>query len=419
MFMWSRVAPLNIVVLIGVDGPSLVPVLPQVLATLQRRHPLLRARVTGGAGRPAFEALHGGAIDPIPLRVLAVDEAPGVPGVIAEEMNTGFDASSGPLIRVTYVRGTGSQDEMVLTLHHCISDAVGTGSLVSEILEGCAAQLSGEDWAPGSLDLPPAMPSLLPRRHRGLSGVRRALAFVGGELADELRYRRGTMGMRRGVPSSGRAASRTVRLSTEETTELVSWSRRRRLTLTSVLNAALLLEAGARLYDDRPCAMRAVVWVDLRPHLSPPPAPETLGGYHSMVRFVVRVDRRNGFELLARTVQDLASQRVDRGDRFAAAVLSPGVARAVMRTSSQRMGTTALSYGGAQHIRRRYGPIDVREVQGFISNSPRGAEVAATAGVSRGSLWCNLLYVDSELDAATVGAIESGLAARLVEASRS
>ena len=223
------------------------------------------------------------------------------------------------------------------------------------------------------------------------------------------------MGMRRGVPSSGRAASRTVRLSTEETTELVSWSRRRRLTLTSVLNAALLLEAGARLYDDRPCAMRAVVWVDLRPHLSPPPAPETLGGYHSMVRFVVRVDRRNGFEFLARTVQDLASQRVDRGDRFAAAVLSPGVARAVMRTSSQRMGTTALSYGGAQHIRRRYGPIDVREVQGF----PRGAEVAATAGVSRGSLWCNLLYVDSELDAATVGAIESGLAARLVEASRS
>ena len=72
-----------------------------------------------------------------------------------------------------------------------------------------------------------------------------------------------------------------------------------------------------------------------------------------------------------------------------------------------------------ENFRTGYGPIDVREVQGFISNSPRGAEVAATAGVSRGSLWCNLLYVDSELDAATVGAIESGLAARLVEASRS
>jgi hypothetical protein len=421
MFLWSRFSPLNIVALIGLDGPSLEPVLPQVLAKLQRRHPLLRARVTGSAGRWTFEAEPEGssAIGPIPLDVRAADDGGGVPSVIAAEMNSGFDAASGPLARVTYVSGPGSRGDLVLTLHHCISDAVGASSLVSELLECSQAELSGQDWARAPLDLPAPMPSLMPRRHRGLAGVGRTVAFVRGELADELRYRRGARGMIRDVPPPGRASTRTLRLPPEQTTELVAWSRRRRLTLTSVLNAALLWEASERLHGGRPCAMRAIVWVDLRPHLSPQPAPESLGCYHSMVRFVVRVDRRDGFEALARKVQDLAARRVGRGDRFSAAILSPGVSRAVMRSRSQRMGTTALSYGGAHHIRPRYGPIEVREIRSFISNNPRGAELAATAGVTRGSLWCNLLYVDSELSDDEVGAIEAGLAATLVQSARS
>jgi hypothetical protein len=421
MFGWSRVSPLNIVAVIALDGPSLAPVLPRVLATLQRRHPLLRARVTGGRGGWAFESHPAGssAVGAIPLKVLPPAGGDVLPGVIAGEMNTGFDHASGPLARVTYVEEAGSSASLVLTLHHCVSDAVGAGSLVSELLDGCRRELSGEDGALPPLELPPPMPELIPARHRGAGGLKRALAFMGAEAGDELRLRRGTRGMRRDVPPPGRASALTLELTPGATTDLVSWSRRRRLTMTSVLNAALLWEASARLHGGRPRPMRALVWIDLRPHLDPPPAPENLASYHSMVRLVVHVDRREGFEALARRVQEVTAERAARGDGFSAAILSPVVSRAVMRSRSQRMGTTAISYGGAQHVRASYGPIEVRAVRAFISNNPRGAEIAATAGVTRGSLCCNLLYVDSELSEAEVGAIRAGLAATLAEASRS
>jgi hypothetical protein len=373
---------------------------------------------------------------------------------VEEEMRTPFGTSTGPLARLTCVRDPGAADHgaagaadpasttgprraasasgaLVLTLHHAIADGASAANLVHELLDWCGARLADDAPAQGgpapsasepsasapsasepptttNESLPPPLTNVLPATSRGLRGRRAALAFAARQGRDELAYRLGKP-RRRPVPPPGQASTIDLRLNQDMTTSLVERARRSRLTMTSVLCAALLWEASTTLYRTRPVTMRAVVWVDLRRHLSPPVPATTLGCYVSMLRFVIKVDRREGFAPLAEAVQRQIERAVRRGDRMSAAVASAAMARVAARLPLGRLGTTALSYSPAPSIGPSYGPITVRDVQGFVSNIRLGAELAASAGVSGGELWCNLLYLDSDLDDATVTTAALGL----------
>jgi hypothetical protein len=414
MFLASRRTPLNLIVWVGLGGPSLDPVLARALGWLQRRHPLLRSRITAGR-RASFEVMDPEEIAAIPLEIRA-DGIEGACRVIDRELNTGFEVGAGPLARVAYVKGP--PDRLILTLFHSIADAASAGSLVDDLLEACQAELSDRSPKPsGPLALAPGLSSLRPGHHRGWRGARAVLAYAGYELAGERRFRGDWRAVGQQVPPPGRAGTHMLDLTQEETSALIAWSRRRRLTLTSVLNAALLMQACQNIHGGHPCLMRALVWVDLRPHLSPSPPPDALGCYASMLRVLAAVDGGADLGRLAREVQDITEQRARRGDRFAAAGLSPVLTRVMLHPSTQRLGTTALSYGGGHAVRQQYGPIAVEELRAFIPNNPHGAEIALAAGVFRASLWCNLLHVQSELSEETVRAIAAGLGTTLKEAS--
>jgi hypothetical protein len=160
--------------------------------------------------------------------------------------------------------------------------------------------------------------------------------------------------------------------------------------------------------------MRAVIWVDLRPHLNPPLAGETLGCYVSMLRFVLKVDPRIGFSALVSQVQEKTILAARRGDRFPAALLSPALTRVPERWAG-RLSTAALSHAVPSAIHCAYGPLEVHDVRGFVSNVPFGAELAAASGVTHGALWCHLLYLDSDIDGPTATAIGDDLVATLRE----
>ena len=159
--------------------------------------------------------------------------------------------------------------------------------------------------------------------------------------------------------------------------------------------------------------MRHIIWVDLRPHLNPPVSNETLGCYASMLRFVLRVDPANGFVALATEVQERIGRAARRGDRIPAALMSAQMARIMHRVPMGRLGTTALSYAAVPPVNDSYGPITVRELRAFVSNTPLGAELAAAAGVTAGALWCNLLHLNSELQPRTAARVGDGLLATL------
>lgn len=424
LLTFSRRSPLNLVVLVRLDGPALDDLLPRALAAAQDRHPLLRARIAGPPSRPRFDVLPGavaggtgaGGAGSVPLRRLPGAGAGSVMAVVEEEMNTPFDPSRGPLARLTSVSGAGNASDLVLTLHHCVADGASTANLIHELLDWCAARIAGEaEPSRGRLALPPPLTSVLPVGMRGARGRWKALRLVARQGRDEVACRRGSRGIRRPVPPPGQAVTVPLSLDRDTTTSLIDQARRRRLTLTGLLSAALLWQASALLYGSRPATMRAVVWTDLRPRLDPPVTDETLGCYVSMLRFAVRVDPRGGFAALAAAVQDQIGRASRRGDGVPAALVSAPLARVAVRWPVGRLGTTALSYAPAPAIRPSYGPVGVRELRAFVSNMRLGAELAAASGVTGGALWCNLLYIDSGVAPATAAEAGEGLLATLRE----
>jgi len=201
----------------------------------------------------------------------------------------------------------------------------------------------------------------------------------------------------------------------DQTRLLVDRARRSRLTLTSLLSAALLWQASTVLYGGRPCTMRAMVWVDLRPHLEPRVPDEMLGCYLSMLRFVLTVDPRDGFAALASQVRDGIERASRRGDLVTAVLVTGGLARAAARWPVGRLATTALSYATAPVLQDSYGPLEMRELRAFVSNTPTGAELAGASGLAQGELWCDLLYWDQELSAPASVSVGEGLLSVLRE----
>ena len=421
MFTASHLSPLNLVVLVRLDGPAVDDLLPAALAALRERHPLLRARIVGRHGRPRFEFNDAAGPACIPLRTERSDGPSHSLAVAEAELNTSFDPAIGPLARLTCLIGPGSATDLILTLHHAIADGASAANLVHELLGSCQARLAGAAWptlASAASAAPPPLTDLLPVGMRGWRGRTKRLALVARECRDEVAYRAANRGQRRPVPGPGHAVLRPLTLDPGYTDALVSRGRRQRLTLTSVLAAGLLWQVNAALYQGRLATMRVVIWVDLRPYLKPPVSSEKLGCYISMLRFPIRVDQRLGLTALATDVQHLIERASRRGDRLPAAQLSAAMTRVAVRWPVARLGTVALSYGAESAIRPSYGPISVREVRAFVSNNRIGAELAAVSGVSQGRLWCDLLYLDSDYGEATAASMADGLLASLHDFSQ-
>jgi len=416
-FTISRVSPLNLVVLIHLTGPNPSDLLPKSLAALQNRHPLLRATITGRPSRPRFDvrpAYASAGPGPIPLRLISGSER--TLAVIEDELNLRFDAGRGPLARMALVSDGGPDHDLVLTLHHSIADGAAAGVLVHELLDLCAAGLvDTEPRTPGPARPPQPLTAGLPAELRGPRMFRSTVAYVARQAADEVSYRRGSRGLRRPVPPPRRALTTPLNLDRNGTTALVDRARRNRLTLTSLLGAALLKQASAVLYQDRPAAMRVVIWVDLRRYLDPPVPDDVLGCYASMFRFVVRVEPTAGLDVLASQVQSEIGKASQRGDRIPAALLSPALTRMAVRFPVGRLGTIALSYAPAPAVRSSYGSFAVRDVRAFVSNVRLGADLAAACGVSGGRLWCDLLYQDGDIGTRQADAVSAGLMSALAE----
>ena len=246
LFTFSRLSPVNLVVLVRLDGPELGDLLPQALAAMQSRHPLLRARIAERPSRPYFEvgadAAAPGWVGPMPLTLASADDdldpSADALAVVENEMNTPFDTSRGPLARATYISG-GTGSDLVLTLYHSIADGTSTANLVHELLD-----------AP--LPLPPPLTDVLPASLLGAGRAREALRFALSQARDEVAYRRGSRQHRRPIPPSGRAVTSAVGLNAVNTASLITRARRRRLTMTIVLSAAVLEQACVNLYGGRP-----------------------------------------------------------------------------------------------------------------------------------------------------------------------
>ncbi|WP_242110103.1 condensation domain-containing protein [Luteimonas aquatica] len=105
--------------------------LRRALAGLQAKHRLLRCLIVQREGRPWFETQ--AIAPPIPLRVLAREDAQHWLREGRREETRLFDGAHEPLVRLTWLRGEARSD-LLLVCHHCLCDGRSIVTLLRELL---------------------------------------------------------------------------------------------------------------------------------------------------------------------------------------------------------------------------------------------------------------------------------------------
>jgi hypothetical protein len=124
---------------------------------------------------------------------------------------------------------------------------------------------------------------------------------------------------------------------------------------------------------------------------------------------------RARFWTLARRIDAQVTAGLRRGDKLTAVLLAERMMRSVLgqpqHRMDHRMGTTALSYGGAVRLA-------LRGLHGFISNLAVGPEYTAQASLFGGELLLDVVYLDADMDRALAERIAGEALATLRAAGR-
>ncbi len=377
--------------------------LAAALAHVQRRHPALRARIA--PDRRSFRFVYGD-VPAIPLDVLERPDDDHWMEVAAEGLNEHLPAEQGPLARAVLLRGAHA-GELVMAFHHAAVDGASVASLLGELLGSYGGAADGPP-----LIVPPAAEELrpTPRPHIARHLLR--------EMAAEPRYR---LAMRRAGATRVQAAARSqvlnATLDAGATAAISREARRRRLTVPSVIQAALLIAIHRRRYGGAELPLRTFSLADLRPHFEPPVGPEPLACYVALTS--QDVPMRPGRDLweLAADVQGRVERSV-RGDaKFTAAAAAQPLMRMALATKRLRMGNVALSYTGNLAPQALPGPLVVRGVHAFVSNLPIGPELSLRAGMLDGGLSFDAMANDADMDRTEMQALLDDLAAALSAAA--
>jgi Condensation domain len=413
MRLTDDVTPFNVVAVLQLAGDLPVPRLREALDELQRRHPFLRARILP-AGKNYF--YHFDVVSPIPLEA---GERSGPESWIAaaqDALHRPFDLTTGPLVRCSYLHGQSGGD-LIITVHHTIIDAASASHLFGELLSRCAGRALSDAGDTAQEGQRPAI-ALFPVEYTGLRFVRAAAAFMGRQMADEMKFRWRSRGVRKPpIAATGRCCILPIRFSPALTAALIQASRRQRVTLNAILSAGLVAAVQRRLYPAARAPLRHIIFGDLRPRLRSVVPDSALGCLLTMFRFTVMVEKEGSFWALARDIQDSTQRAARSGERYVSYAMSPGMMKMILGLKAFRMGATALSYSGPTNLSLSYGSFEVIGLHAFAANMTLGPEYSALVRLFRGELWWDILYLDSDMDAAGAQAIAREMQTILEEAT--
>jgi hypothetical protein len=189
-----------------------------------------------------------------------------------------------------------------------------------------------------------------------------------------------------------------------ETSLLVRESRRQKISINSLVNAALLLGVRKHFYHDHDAAMAYINFADLRPHLEPPVSEKHVGSLISMIRATVRSQDKNPIAL-ARQISEQITAALRRGDRFSSFLLSAAAMRLTLDNNLGRMGTAALSYNGATRLNWSCEGVEIRDFHTFVSNLAYGPLFSALVRILNGKLYWDIMYLDTDLEPDQAAAI--------------
>ncbi|MDJ0835927.1 MAG: condensation domain-containing protein [Acidobacteriota bacterium] len=407
-------APFNIVGVLELEPLPSSEHLVDVLAALQKRHPLLNAAIHPD-GKEFRYVTQG--VGPVPVETVDRPEGGSWRRAAEHELNTRLDSERGPLLKLTRVVDPSTErGELVITSHHAINDGVGMLELVSELLACCRALREGKPLPElPSLQPAPPLDALFP--FSGMGKLMRLPPFMFRQMTDELRYRLKTRGVPKPVvPGQAECRILPVQISAENLTGLGRLARKQRTTPHAMMHAAMLLAVDKHLYGGNARALRGIGFADLRPFLNPPVSSEDLGSYISMMRYTAELGPNTDFWDLARNIGALLYKDAKRGDKFLAASMTKPLMRMMLSQTNQRMAAAALSFMDKVPLVAE-GPVRLHNLHGFVSNIAVGPQFTALARIFRGALWWDFLYMNSDMDETGARAIAQDISNTLTALS--
>ena len=375
------------------------------LDVVQSRHPLLSVRIVNERRQPFFDV--SSDVPAIPLEVLPRRDGAHWQDVAAQVINRNLDVEVGPLVACTYLLDSDAAEaDLVFAYDHAVMDATSAWRMYTQILGMCGDVLDPEELA--VLPLPPSIDQLLPERLTGKDRLAPLGRFMGRQAADEFSYRRGIRGRAAPIQPDATCRLLTRTLDADDTSNLVTRARTRRLTTNSVIAAALLIATHQQLYAGEILPMRYITFANLRPALRSAPSANVLGCYLSMLRHTTQVGPDDDLWAVAHAVQTQIRDSMARDEHLLAAGMAKQLMKFTVATKRSRMATTAVSYAGPLALADHFGDIEVTEVHGFISNNRLGPVATAFATVFRDRLTWDFVFLDTDMDDSTSERIADG-----------
>lgn len=222
------------------EGRLNTDILERALNEVVRRHEALRTTIQIRDGQPTQVVAENLTL-PLPIvdleSLLPSEQAEELQRLIVRDLDTSFDLSRGPLIRITLLRLDASTHLLLLALHHIIFDAISIGLFFRELALLYEAFSYGRPSPLAEIPVQYADFALWQREVFKAGGLRKQLAFWKQHLQNlpELRL---PMDRARPMISSYRAYRESLMLPPESAEGLKDLSRRAGVTLFITLLAA-------------------------------------------------------------------------------------------------------------------------------------------------------------------------------------
>ena len=371
------------------DGYLDEEALQDSLNDLPKRHPMLGARLAGArlkaADRVAVTLGHHPRRDETSWKE-----------IVERELVTPFDESRAPLFRAALISSGGSDRwEVIVTFHHAVVDGQAALQVLRELLADEALPTTDQ---PIAQDLPPSADRHLPPPYRWPYRLPTSLKFLAGQMREEIAYRRAAIPQKPVLGRDYRCRVLTEVLTLEETEALVRATRLQRITVTALLEAALLLAVLRRRYPGGERPHRFFTFPLLRSYLQPPIPGSVVGSYLSTLRLTVTAAPDSDLWTLAQEVHHRIHSAARRGEKFLAGLWAPFSMRAVFAQRRYRMATSALSYTGATPFPKARDGAELLSLHAFVSTFPHAPEYAAQARLHRRRLLLDFVYLDVDMD---------------------
>ena len=382
-------APFHINIVVQLQNPPVPEKIKESIHKLQGRHPLLRARIKQIDNQYRF---FDSGDHRFPFQVIKRENDQQWIEVTEQTMAAGFNLPDDSLFRAYYLFSDHTA-ELILSIHHAISDAVSATNLIDELL----TIATGDQFKSEELQVIPKLEDRLPKEFQGIKKIINLLKFGISQFSDELNYRVKNFNKRKPpINLGGQSHIITRSLPEEFVNSLAYHGRKQNLTLNSILNSAQLLALNRHLYQGKPARMYTFTFADLRPFTDPPTDSEDLGSYISMMRFPVNVKGSSELWELAKQLQNKIQKSLKSGGKFTAYLSSEIMLKMITKLKIMRFGANALNYNGSLNLKSKYRNTEVTSFHGFISGYDLGPELGSQAGIFNGKLIWDFTFLETD-----------------------